>query len=121
VDVPEIVGRLVLAGFVPAATTMLVALETALGDPSVLLAVTRTRMRKPTSAFCTWYALLIALGITPQFEPSGALPSFGQRSQRYANVVGEPDQVPFVAVNVLFSTGVPRMLGAPVFVGAVCD
>jgi hypothetical protein len=107
-------------GDVGAAVTVLVALETALTDPSVLLAVTRTRMRKPASAVPSTYALVVALGITPQFEPSTAPPSFGQRSQRYANVVGEPDQVPFEAVSVLPSTGVPRMPGAAVFAGAVC-
>src|SRR5450759_1012972 len=110
-----------VAGDVGAAVTMLVALDTALADPSVLLAVTRTRMRKPTSAASTRYVLLVALGIASQFEPFAAPPSFGQRSQPYANVVGESDQVPFEAVSVSPSTGVPRMFGPPVFVGAVCD
>jgi hypothetical protein len=68
------------------------------------------------------YVLLIAPEIALQFEGvAAATASAGQRSQRYTNAVGTPDQVPFVAVSVLPKTGVPRMLGFPVFVGTTCD
>src|ERR687888_1649005 len=58
--------------------------------------------------------------MTPQFEASEAPPSFGQRRHWYVNVIGvEPDQLPLVAVSVWPTTGVPRMRGWPVGVGAV--
>src|SRR5450759_2983367 len=104
------------------AVMTLVAPAYALADPSLLLAITRTRMLKPTSAATTRYVLLVALGITLQFEGiAAATASAGQRSQRYAIVIGQPDQVPFVAVSVLCRTGVPRMLGAALFCGTTCD
>jgi hypothetical protein len=50
---PETVGGFVAAGFVAAACTVAVWFDAALADPSVFVAVTRTRRVKPTSALST--------------------------------------------------------------------
>src|ERR671937_846527 len=72
------------------------------------------------SAERTLYALFVASGMRPQSDASAAPPLFGQRLHWNANVIGvDPDQLPSVAVRECPTTGVPRMRGWPVGLGAV--
>jgi RecB family exonuclease len=73
-----IVGRVVGTGAPRGATTS-VAFEAALALPSLLVAVTRTRIVEPTSAAARVYVFVVAPAITAQFEASPEPPSFGQR------------------------------------------
>jgi hypothetical protein len=114
---PEIVGGVTLVGLA-APRTSAVGFDAALSEPWAFVAVTRTRSRRPTSPLRTWYVLPSAPPMGGQFEPSGAPPPLGHRSQRYAKDIGvEPDQVPRFAVSVRPSTASPTMLGSPVLFG----
>ena len=114
---PEIVGGSTTRG--PAEPwTIAVGFDAAESEPSAFVAVTRTRMRMPTSAFAGRYVVPVAPPMPAQLEPSAAPPSVGQRSHRYANDIGVvPDHVPWFAVSVRPSTGWPTMLGSPVLFG----
>ncbi len=60
------------------------------------------------------YVLLVAPSIVAQ-----PLPLASQRLQAKPKLVGLPFQLPWLAVRVVPACGVPEMLGAAVFVGAV--
>jgi hypothetical protein len=97
-----------------AAGTAAVAAETYVVEPSAFLAVTATRSVAPASPPPTVYVLLVAPSIVAQ-----PLPFVSQRLQAKAKPDGLPFQVPWLAVSVVPDCGVPEMLGAAVFVGAV--
>jgi len=101
--VPEIVGGAVFTGR-PAeedALTTAVAFEFALAVPSAFEAITRERIRRPTSARLRMYVLRVSPAIVAQLTPFAPPPVVSQRSQRYRNVNGAvPVQVPFVVVRV---------------------
>jgi hypothetical protein len=80
---PEIVGGTTLRGLAEPWTTA-VAFDTAESEPSAFVAVTRTRIRIPTSASRRRYVSSAPAEppIGAQLEPSDAPPSVGQRSQR---------------------------------------
>ena len=83
--VPEIVGGLAFAGG-PAVdegwTTPAVALEFALAVPSTFDAITRERIRCPTSAARSTSVDLVAPGTVEQLTPFGPPPLVSHRSQR---------------------------------------
>ncbi len=85
---PEMVGWPVFTGAPlpppPLVVTVDVAFEAALCVPSLFVAVTRKRMRKPTSPEVRTYVVPVAPEIVGQFEASGRPPSEPQR--RHANV-----------------------------------
>jgi len=120
---PEIVGGWTFRGLADPWTTA-VGLDTALSEPSAFVAVTRTRIRTPTSALRSRYVVPEPAGpaMGAQFEPSAAPPSVGHRSQRYANVIGVvPDQLPRLAVSVRPSMASPTMVGSVVLWGGTSD
>jgi hypothetical protein len=113
--VPPIVGGDVFAGAADIGCTTAVVAEKALVLPATLLAVTRTLIVVPTSALVTAYVELVAPGIGTQTNPDGS-----QLSHWSANVIGVvPVQVPFVALSVCPSTGVPDTVGEEVSAGGV--
>src|SRR6188472_3966945 len=69
-------------------TTTAVGFEAATFEPSAFVAVTRTRMRKPTSALVRSYLEPVARCTNVQLLPSGLPPSAPQRTQRNANESG---------------------------------
>ncbi len=118
--VPEIVGGDVFFG-ANAATTIAVAFDTATPLPSALVAVTRTRIVKPTSALRSRWLFVVAPAIAAQFDPFPFPPFAGQRSHWKAKLVGLFDQVPVVAVSVSPWTAEPEIFGSAVFTGFACD
>ena len=99
-----------------ALTTAAVAFDAAVAEPSPLVAVTRTRRRRPTSALATTYLEVLAPPIVAQSDPSEAPPSAPQRTHWYANVIGlAPAQVPAPAVSVCPCCAVPEIVGSAVF------
>lgn len=97
-----------------------VGFEVDVAEPSSLVAVTRTRSRKPASACRATYVLSAAFVMRVQLDASGA-PRPSQRNHRYANVIGVvPDHDPRDARCTAPTRGVPVMLGSPVAVGATC-
>jgi hypothetical protein len=95
--VPEIVGGAVFLGAeldVAGATTAVWA-DSAVAEPSALVAVTRTRIVFPESAPTSVYVLCVP------FETfTHELPPALQRTHWYANEVGVLLHVPFPAVRV---------------------
>jgi hypothetical protein len=77
------VGRRVFTGAF-ALTTTAVALEAAVADPSAFVAVTRTRIRRPTSADPSTYLDVVAPPTDAQSDPSGSPPLESQRTHWYA-------------------------------------
>jgi hypothetical protein len=113
--VPEIVGGDVFVGL-PAVedgrTRPGVALEFRLAVPSAFVAMTRERIRWPTSARLKTYVLLVSPAIVAQLIPFGPPPVASQRSHRYWKVIGAvPVQLPFVVVSVCPCTVVPVTTG----------
>src|SRR3954470_23922511 len=105
--VPETSGRPVFFGAaldVAAATTAVCA-DCAGVEPSALTAVTRTRIVDPASAATSVYVFCVAPAIAVQ-----ALPPPLQRSHWYWNEVGLFVQVPFSAVSVCPTVGVPEIV-----------
>src|SRR3954463_6062378 len=103
-------------------TTPGVAFEFALAVPSAFDAITRERMRWPTSAPESTYVLRVSPGIVAQLAPFAPPPDASQRSERYWNAIGVvPLQVPFVVVSVSPCTARPETTGSPVLCGAACD
>ena len=89
---------------VPAADawTTAVGFEAAVALPELFLAVTRTRIRRPTSAAASVYDELVAPPIAGQFDPLALPPSLPHRTHWYANevMVVLLDQPPAVALSV---------------------
>jgi len=87
---PEMRGSAVLTGGPPWLfdSTVCVALEPTVFEPAEFFAVTRTRMRLPTSSPPRRYVLLVAPEIKAQLDPSAAPPSAPQRTHWNANVIG---------------------------------
>src|SRR5512132_288281 len=82
---PEIVGGLVLAGgpaVADAWTTPGVGFELALAVPSAFDAITRERMRWPTSARRSTSVRRVSPGMVVQLTPFTPPPLVSQRSQR---------------------------------------
>ena len=117
---PEIVGGFVYAS-VPASLTAALALVATVFEPSAFEAVTRTRRRLPTSMAAGMYLSVVAPPIAAQFDASAAPPEAGQRVHWNSYDVGASVQLPLVAVNVEFTTGVPVIRGSTVFSGTPCD
>src|SRR5581483_3047809 len=110
---PAIVGGDVFFGLSPLATTP-VAAETAFAEPSPFVAVTDTRIVRPTSSRTSLYAWFVAFEMFEHFPPSDL-----HRCQRYAKEIGvDPDQLPLAAVSVSPSFGVPEIVGSEVLAGA---
>src|SRR5262245_40030417 len=107
---PVTAGAVVLAG--AAGSTSGLAAERALVVPPALLALTRTRMVEPTSSWSSVYVLSSSLASGTQLEPD---PS--QRCHSYANEVGEPLQVPVLALSTWPSCAVPDTTGGDTFAG----
>src|SRR5687767_8878490 len=105
------VGRLFVT--VTAGATMADRTEFAEPEPLAFRAVTRTRMRKPTSALRTPYVLPFAPTTGRQLVPSAS-----QRCHWYANPVGSFDQLPSSALSSSPTRSSPRMDGRSVFCGA---
>ena len=81
--VPEIVGSWVLAGLFGAALITGEAFELKLAVPSLFVAITRERIRWPTSAPVSTYVRLVAPLIVLELTPLTPPPLVSQRSQRY--------------------------------------
>jgi hypothetical protein len=96
---PDIVGPFVFTG-APALTT-LVALDATVVEPAEFVAVTRTRIRNPTSLDVRVWVVFVAPPICAQLLPSGRPPSVPQRTHWYTNVIGwSPVQLPVVVESV---------------------
>src|SRR2546430_11159872 len=114
---PWIAGFEVLTG---GPTTTAVGFEATVDDPAEFVAVTRTRMRNPTSAATSVYFDLVAPGRKTQLLPSASPPSVPQRTQWYANDIGVlPVQLPCVVDSVRPCSARPLTAGSAVFFGPV--
>ena len=112
--VPETTGAAVFSGAAPFAIRP-VGPDTALAEPSELVAVTATRSRRPTSPDRTTKVWFVAPEMLPQL-----LPFLSQRCHRYANVIGvDPDHAPLDAVRVWPACSGPEIVGGEVFAGAL--
>jgi hypothetical protein len=97
----------------PTDATVAVASDVALAGPTAFVAVTTTRIVEPASAEVSWYDWLPAPAMSLHGEPLTS-----QRRHWYVNVIGGvPFQVPFEAVSVWPSCGVPSIVGGAVFDG----
>ncbi len=95
--------------------TAAVAFDARVCSPRLLEAVTRKRMRDPTSSAESVYAVVVAPEIVVQLEPSGSPPSSPQRTHWYANEIGAtPAQVPALAKRIRPWTAVPLIDGSVV-------
>jgi hypothetical protein len=110
-----IVGRAVLVSGAAFEATTAVGSERAFVAPSALTAVTRTRMVRPSSAPTSRYVRSVSLRMLTQ-----SLPLAWQRCHWYWNVVGLFCQVPFCAVSVSPTRGVPVIVGGSMLTGATC-
>src|SRR5205814_6986242 len=80
-------------------------------EPLPFRAVTRTRSVLPTSTPFNVYVRCVAPVIVEQLPPV-----WSHRRHSYVYVTGcAPDQLPGFAVSVLFSVGVPEIVGGCVF------
>jgi hypothetical protein len=116
VSVPEIEGRNVFTGAVPASTA--VGSETAVVVPKLFVAVTATRSREPMSIEAGVYVLAVAPAMSLQFAP----PVSQRRHWWRKVIVGEPVQSPVVAlydVTVPSSERFSTIAGSDVFSGRV--
>ena len=104
--------------FFDGAVTTAVGFDATVVDPSELDAVTRTRIRLPTSRFPRTWLCVVAPAIVVQSEPSGFPPDVGQRTHWYLKDVGLLLHVPAVAVSVDPSTAFPEIVGSLVLTGA---
>src|SRR5436190_2045339 len=121
--VPEIAGGLAFSGG-PAVedgwTTPGVAFEFALAAPSAFDAITRERMRWPTSARRKTSVRRVSPPMVLQVAPLTPPPLVSQRSQRYRNASGRvPLHEPFPVLSVCPCTVEPDTCGCPVAFGAV--
>jgi hypothetical protein len=90
--------------------------DSAVAEPKLFRAVTRTRILRPTSAAVSLNCALVALAIEAKVLPWAVF----ERSHWYVNVIGAaPVQVPVLAAIVEPSTIEPDTAGALVFTGAL--
>jgi hypothetical protein len=95
--------------------TALVAAEVALVEPRLLEETTLNRRVEATSDATTIRESLVAPLTGAQLEPA---PS--QRSHWYEYLIPVPVHVPALPVSVAPTVGVPLIVGATVFTGALC-
>ena len=118
---PEMRGSAVFFGAEPSVTRA-VGFEAAVALPEPLLAVTRTRMRVPTSEDVSVSVEAFAPPIAAQLLPSALPPSVPQRTHWYAYEIGvTPLQEPEDALSVLPLTGDPLIVGSVVLFGAAAS
>lgn len=110
--VPLMVGGELLVGAVGAVVTTAVGAEVATELPLLFVAVTSTRIVKPTSAPTKMYFAAVAPTMTTQWAPFAS-----QSNQRRAKLVGLRVQPPTVDVNVCPTTVVPVIVGREVLTG----
>ena len=78
---PEIDGSFVFFGAeVLELVTVVVAFEATVDDPATFVALTRNRIRFPTSSLWSLYVELVAPEMKVQFPPSAEPPSLGHRT-----------------------------------------
>jgi len=111
---PVIVGRAVFFGE-PVEPTTAVAAERALVAPSAFTAVTLTRREWALSAVVTTYVFCVEPAM-----PTHDSPVLPQRSHWYWYAVGVLLHVPFWAMSVSPTDGVPVIVGGAVLTGAAC-
>lgn len=112
---PETTGSPTLTGAAPISS---VGFDAAVAESPPIVAVTRTRIRDPTSPLETMYAEVVAPLMVAQSEPSSAPPDDEQRTHWYVIVWGLGLQVPAVAVSVEPTLGLPEIVGSDVLSGA---
>src|SRR5512134_24996 len=96
-----------------------VGFDATVWDPSAFEAVTRTRMRNPTSAARSVYCEPVAPDTMAQLPPSGWPPSGPHRTHWRAYVIGSvPVQVPRVEESVRPCSARPLIAGSAVLRGA---
>jgi hypothetical protein len=111
---PLIVGFVLFTGAFGFPATVPVGSEVSVEEPSLFFAVTRTRIRRPSSADVSLNVLLDAPLIERQFPPPPP-----QRRHWYSKVMGvDPDQLPVDALSVCPTAAVPEIVGGDVLVGA---
>jgi hypothetical protein len=111
----EVVVDVVVVGAATAGATTPVALEVAIAEPFLFVAVIATRSVEPASAVEDVYALDVA---PPSAEHADPLAS--HFSQRYVYVGLGPLHVPAAALRLCPTEGVPVIDGEVVFSGADC-
>ncbi len=84
--VPDTLGGLLFTGAF--AFTTSVGFDADVCEPDEFVAVTRTRIRDPTSAEVRTYVVPVAPAMFVQLLPSELPPSVPQRTHWYANVMG---------------------------------
>jgi len=117
VIVPRTTGVDVFTG---GPTTTAVGFDAAVREPSAFIAVTRTRIREPTSALVSRYLSPVAPEMIVQLPPSGSPPSAPQRTHWNAYEIGlVPVHVPRAALSLTPCSARPLIAGSAVFDGGV--